>query len=79
MQYSFKAQRYSAVIDNLAARGVAGLPDDIGGWGTDMLAFEQVVSKYVKGYVDVYWPTDDAVFADEALLEFWEVCVCVFV
>lgn len=71
-QYSFRAQRYTPLMDHLKQRGVDTLPEDLYPWGADLTAFIGIVQVYVQDYVDVYWPTDAAVFADADLLRFWD-------
>jgi len=41
-------------------------------FGQDGLAFEQVVMEFVSKYVNLYYTTDQDVFNDRELVEFWD-------
>lgn len=72
VKYSGQSRRYVGVVDDLAARGVADLPEELYPWGKDVVLFDRIVRKYVQSYVDVYWPADTDVYADLEIKR----CVC---
>jgi hypothetical protein len=58
--------------DQMTQSGMINVPPEIYPFGQDLRDFHRVVSKFVTGYLDVYYPDNNAVLSDKDLTEFWQ-------
>lgn len=71
MKYSYSTLRYAPVRDILKSSGLTSPADKaLVPWVEDMSDFVAIVTRYVSGYLDLYYQTDADVTNDASLVKF---------
>eukprot|EP00928_Gymnodinium_smaydae_P020363 TRINITY_DN17870_c0_g2_i1.p1 TRINITY_DN17870_c0_g2~~TRINITY_DN17870_c0_g2_i1.p1 ORF type:complete len:1433 (-),score=358.29 TRINITY_DN17870_c0_g2_i1:61-4269(-) len=66
-----RLHRFTSPLEAMRAAGTDQLSGQLYPYGEDMKDYYAVVHKFVEGYLSIYYPDDEAVFADRELRNFW--------